>query len=107
MHSLNHNYVVKLKYLCRARWIERIDALDHVKKLHSSIVVCFENISIECSCTWSADTVSQVHNVKNYCFVHFFWRFAKLYIFGNVRIYCFGKPMFAFLIVAMATMLED
>ena len=50
---------------------------------------------------------SQVHNVKNNCFVHFFWRFAKLYIFGNVRIYCFGKPMFAFLIVAMATMLED
>ena len=54
------SYVVKLKYLCRARWIECIDALDHVKKNHSSIVLCFENISIECSCTWSADTVTDV-----------------------------------------------
>ena len=52
--------VVKLKFLCRARWIERIDALDCVKKIHSSIVVCFENIYTESSCTWSADTVTDV-----------------------------------------------
>ena len=52
--------VVKLKVLCRARWIEWIDALDCVKKFHSSIAVCFENIYPESSCTWSADTVTDV-----------------------------------------------
>ena len=50
--------MVKLKDLCRTRWIEHIDALDRVKKLHSSIVVCFENISTEGSCMWSADSVT-------------------------------------------------
>ena len=52
--------VVKLKFLCRARWIECIDALNCVKKFHSLIVVCFENIYTESSCTWSADTVTDV-----------------------------------------------
>jgi hypothetical protein len=39
--------VTKLKDLCRTRWVERIDALDRVKYLHSSIVACFESISAE------------------------------------------------------------
>ena len=38
---------VKLKDLCRTRWVERIDALDRFKKLHSSLVSCFETISAE------------------------------------------------------------
>ena len=57
-NALPESNVVKLKDLYRTRWIECIDALDHVKKLHSSIVVCIENISTEGSCMWSADTVT-------------------------------------------------
>ena len=36
--------VLKLKDLFITRWIEWIDALDHIKKLYTSIVACFENI---------------------------------------------------------------
>ena len=50
--------VLKLKDICRTRWIERIDALDRIKKLYSSIVVCFENISAEGSHLWSPDLVT-------------------------------------------------
>ena len=35
--------VMKLEDLCRTRWIEHTDALDRVKRLHSSIVACFES----------------------------------------------------------------
>ena len=49
--------VLKLKDLCRTRWIERIDALDCIKKLYSSIIACFENISAEVSRMWSPDSV--------------------------------------------------
>ena len=48
----------KLKDVCRTRWIERIDALDRVKKLHSSIVACFERISFEGSRMWSPESVT-------------------------------------------------
>ena len=47
-----------LKDLCRTRWIEKIDALDKIKKLHSSIVVWFESISVEGSRLWSPDSVT-------------------------------------------------
>ena len=50
--------VLKLKDLCRTRWIECINALDHVKKIHYSLVVCFESISTEGSSLWSADSVT-------------------------------------------------
>ena len=50
--------VLKLKDLCRTRWIEWIDALDRIKKLYSLIVACFENISAEGSCMWSPDSVT-------------------------------------------------
>ena len=50
--------MLKLKDLCRIRWIERIDALDHINKLYSSIIACFENISAECSRKWSPDSVT-------------------------------------------------
>ena len=50
--------VLKLKDLCRTKWIERIDALDFVKKIHYSFVVCFESISTEVSSLWSADSVT-------------------------------------------------
>ena len=50
--------VLKLKDLCRTRWIERIDALGHIKKLDSSIVACFENISAEGSRMWFPDSVT-------------------------------------------------
>ena len=50
--------MLKLKDLCRTRWIEWIDALNHIKKLYSSIVACFENISAESSCMWSPDSVT-------------------------------------------------
>lgn len=32
------SHVHKLKDLCRTRWVERIDALDRVRKLHPSIL---------------------------------------------------------------------
>ena len=38
--------------------IERTDALNHIKKLYSSIVACFENISSEGSRMWSPDSVT-------------------------------------------------
>ena len=50
--------VQKLKDLCRTRWIERIDALDRIKKLHFSIVACFESISAEGCRMWSPDSVT-------------------------------------------------
>ena len=50
--------VQKLKDLCRTRWIERIDALDRIKNLYSSIVACFESISAEGSRMWSADSLT-------------------------------------------------
>ena len=50
--------VLKLKDLCRTRWVERIDALDRVKRLHSSIVACFESISDEGSCLCYSDAVT-------------------------------------------------
>ena len=49
--------MLKLKDLCRTRWIERIEALDRIKKLYSSIA-CFENISVEGSRMWSLDSVT-------------------------------------------------
>ena len=52
--------VLKLKDLCRIWWIERIDCLDRIKKLYSSIVVCFENISAEGSRMWSPDSVTNI-----------------------------------------------
>ena len=48
--------VTKLKDLCRTRWIECIDALDRVKCLSSSIIVCFESISAKGSHKWSPDS---------------------------------------------------
>ena len=50
--------VLMLKDLCRTRWIEWIDALDHIKQLYSSIVACFENISAGGSRMWSSDSVT-------------------------------------------------
>ena len=50
--------VLKLKDLCRTRWIEWIDTLDRIKKLNSSNVACFENISAEGSRMWSPDLVT-------------------------------------------------
>ena len=50
--------VKKLKDLCRTRWVERIDALDRFKKLHSSLVSCFETISAEGSSCWSPDSLT-------------------------------------------------
>ena len=48
--------VKKLKDLCRTRWVERIDAFDRIKTLHSSIVACFESISAEGASLWSPDS---------------------------------------------------
>ena len=50
--------VLKLKDLCRTRWIERIDALDRFKDLHASIVACFESISAEGSRNWTSDSLT-------------------------------------------------
>ncbi len=41
--------------VCRTRWIERIDALDRINKLYSSIVACFESISAG---MWSPDSIT-------------------------------------------------
>ena len=54
--------VLKLKDLCRTRCIERIEALDHIKKLYSSIA-CFENISVEGSRMWSLHSVTDASNL--------------------------------------------
>ena len=50
--------VLKLKDLCRTRWIECINALDRVKKIHYLPIVCFESFSTEGSSLWSADSVT-------------------------------------------------
>ena len=55
--------MLKLKYLCRTRWSERIDALDHINKLYSSIVACFENISADGSRMWSPDSVTDASSL--------------------------------------------
>ena len=38
--------------------MERIDAIDRFKRLHSSIVACFESISKEGSSLWSSDALT-------------------------------------------------
>ena len=50
--------VKKLKDLCRTRWVERIDALDRFKKLHFSLVSCFETIAAEGSRCWTPDSLT-------------------------------------------------
>lgn len=50
--------VKKLKDLCCTRWVERIDALDRFKKLHSSLISCFETISAEGSRCWTPDSLT-------------------------------------------------
>ena len=55
--------VTKLKDLCRTRWIERIDVLDRVKCLHSSIVACFESIAAEGYHKWSPDSLTDAHTL--------------------------------------------
>ena len=48
----------KLKDLCRTRWIERINALQQFKQLHSSVAPCLESISGEGTTEWAPDTVT-------------------------------------------------
>ena len=55
--------VTKLKDFCRTRWIERIDALDRVKCLHSSIVACFESIAADGSHKWSPQSLTDAHTL--------------------------------------------
>ena len=55
--------VTKLKDLCRTRWIERIDALDRVKCLYSSIVACFESIAADGSHKWSPQSLTDAHTL--------------------------------------------
>ena len=50
--------VHKLKDLCRTRWVERIDTLQRFKDLFSSVVSCFESISVEGSGSWSSDSLT-------------------------------------------------
>ena len=56
--SYTESNVVKLKDLCRTRWIERINVLDCIKKVYSSIVACFVSISPEGSRVWCPDSVT-------------------------------------------------
>ena len=44
--------------LCNTGWIERIDAINQIPKLYSSMVACFENISDEGSRMWSSNSVT-------------------------------------------------
>ena len=53
--------VDKLKDLCRTRWIEQIDALDRIRILYSSIVLCFERIVAERSSMWSNDSLTDAN----------------------------------------------
>ena len=55
--------VTKLKDLCRTRWIERIDALNRFKCLHSSNVACFESIAAEGSHKWSPESLTDAHTL--------------------------------------------
>ena len=55
--------VLKHNDLCRTGWIERIDALDHIPKLYSTIVACFENISDEGSRMWSSNSVTDASSL--------------------------------------------
>ena len=55
--------VKKLKDLCCTRWVERIDALDRFKKLHSSLISCFKTISAEGSLCWTPDSLTDASTV--------------------------------------------
>ncbi len=48
----------KLKDICRARWIQRIDAVVVFKRLHLSIVDCMENICNDGAKLWSSDSLT-------------------------------------------------
>ena len=62
-NTQSESNVLKLKDLCRTRWIERIDALDFIKKLYSFIVACFDNISADGSRMWSPDSVTDARTL--------------------------------------------
>ena len=57
--------VSKLKDLCKKRWIERIDALDHFHTLHESIVECFQIICSERRAEWSQDSFTDAVTLKS------------------------------------------
>lgn len=56
--------VKKLKDLCRTRWVERIDVLDRSKKLHSSLVSCFDSISDEGSRNWTPESLTDANTLQ-------------------------------------------
>ncbi len=53
--------VRKLKDLCRTQWVERIDALERFRKLYTSLISCFETISVEGSGKWTSESLTDAH----------------------------------------------
>ncbi len=49
--------ILKLKDVCRTRWIQRIEAVTSMIDLHTSIVHCFERMSEDGSEKWSPDSL--------------------------------------------------
>ena len=56
--------VLKLKDVCRTRWVQRIDAVEVFKSLHSSVVACMEKICSDGSGAWSSDSLTDARSLQ-------------------------------------------
>ncbi len=57
--------VRKLKDLCQTRWVERIDALERFRKLYTSLISCFETISVDLSGKWTSESLTDA--ITSFC----------------------------------------
>ena len=56
--------VLKLKDLCRTRWVQRIDTLSTFQSLLPSIVLCMETICSEGPTLWSSDSITDARSLQ-------------------------------------------
>ena len=56
--------ILKLKDLCRTRWVQRIDALNVFRSLLLPVVACFQSIFSEGPSLWSSDSVTDAKSLE-------------------------------------------
>jgi hypothetical protein len=56
--------VLKLKDLCRTRWIQRLNALTTFSELYDAILDCLDTIYHEGRRLWSSDAVTDAHGLQ-------------------------------------------
>jgi hypothetical protein len=55
--------VLKLKDICRTRWVQRIDSIEFFRLLHQSSVACMEKICNDGPRLWSSDSLTDARSL--------------------------------------------